>query len=58
MAEREAVVVGAVRTPVGKRGGVLSAWHPVDLLGHTLRHLVERAGVDPRAGRVGGRSSG
>ena len=47
MTGREAVIVGAVRTPVGKRGGVLSAWHPADLLGHTLRHLVERTGIDP-----------
>lgn len=44
---REAVIVGAVRTPVGRRGGVLSRWHPVDLLGRTLRNLVDRAGVDP-----------
>jgi acetyl-CoA C-acetyltransferase len=44
---REAVIVGAVRTPVGKRGGSLSQWHPADLLGHTLRNLVERAGIDP-----------
>ncbi|MBC2640187.1 MULTISPECIES: thiolase family protein [unclassified Rhodococcus (in: high G+C Gram-positive bacteria)] len=47
MTGREAVIVGAVRTPVGKRGGVLSAWHPADLLGHTLRHLVDRTGIDP-----------
>jgi acetyl-CoA acyltransferase len=47
MNTREAVIVGAVRTPVGKRGGALSAWHPVDLLGHTLRNLVERTGIDP-----------
>ncbi|MCT7293958.1 thiolase family protein (plasmid) [Rhodococcus pyridinivorans] len=47
MSMREAVIVGAVRTPVGKRGGALSAWHPADLLGHTLRHLVERTGIDP-----------
>lgn len=46
MTVREAVIVGAVRTPVGKRGGALSQWHPVDLLGHTLRHLVERTGID------------
>lgn len=42
----EAVIVGAVRTPVGKRGGVLARWHPADLLGRTLRELVERAGID------------
>jgi acetyl-CoA C-acetyltransferase len=47
MTAREAVIVEAVRTPVGKRGGVLSAWHPADLLGHTLRILMQRSGVDP-----------
>lgn len=47
MTVREAVIVGAVRTPVGRRGGALRAWHPADLLGHTLRHLVDRTGVDP-----------
>lgn len=47
MKAREAVIVGAVRTPVGKRGGALSAWHPVDLLGQTLRNLVERSEIDP-----------
>jgi acetyl-CoA acyltransferase len=41
------VIVGAVRTPVGRRGGVLSRWHPVDLLGETLRNLVARSKVDP-----------
>lgn len=43
----EAVIVGAVRTPVGRRGGALSAWHPVDLLGATIADLVERADVAP-----------
>ena len=47
---REAVVVEAVRTPVGRRGGALSSWHPADLLGHILAALVERTGLDP--GRV------
>jgi acetyl-CoA C-acetyltransferase len=46
MPVREAVIVEAVRTPVGRRGGVLQQWHPVDLLGQTLRTLVDRAGVD------------
>lgn len=46
---REAVIVGAVRTPVGRRGGALSRWHPADLLGETLRQLVERAHIDPAA---------
>lgn len=44
---REAVIVDAVRTPVGKRDGALKHWHPVDLLGHTLRVLVQRNRLDP-----------
>jgi acetyl-CoA acyltransferase len=44
---REAVIVDIVRTAFGKRKGSLSGWHPTDLLGFTLRHLVVRAGVDP-----------
>ena len=44
---REAVLVGAVRTPIGKRGGALAGWHPTDLLAAALRALVERTGVDP-----------
>ena len=44
---REAVLVGAVRTPIGKRGGALAGWHPTDLLGHALQALVERTGIDP-----------
>ncbi|MEV7005393.1 acetyl-CoA C-acetyltransferase [Streptosporangium sp. NPDC051022] len=45
----EAYIVGAVRTPIGKKKGGLSAVHPVDLAAHTLRALVERTGVDPSA---------
>ncbi|MFM9446476.1 thiolase family protein [Streptomyces acidiscabies] len=46
---RDAVIVEAVRTPVGKGkpGGSLSHVHPVDLLAHTLRTLVDRSGIDP-----------
>ena len=44
---REAVVVEAVRTPLGKRGGKLKDWHPVDLLAETLGELVARTGIDP-----------
>src|ERR1700680_2484076 len=44
---REAVIVDTVRTPIGKRKGALAGWHPTDLLGFTLRGLLERAGVDP-----------
>ncbi|GAA1094608.1 MULTISPECIES: thiolase family protein [Mycobacteriales] len=46
-ANNEAVIVGAVRTPVGRRNGILSGWHPVDLLGATIAELVQRAAIDP-----------
>lgn len=42
----EAVVVEAVRSPIGKRGGALAALHPVDLLAQVLRALVDRVGLD------------
>ena len=47
--DRDAVIVGAVRTPVGKgkANGALHGVLPVDLLAHSLRELVERTGVDP-----------
>jgi acetyl-CoA acyltransferase len=44
---REAVIVEAIRTPIGKRKGALAGWHPTDLLGHTLNALFERTGIDP-----------
>jgi acetyl-CoA acyltransferase len=44
---REAVIVEAVRTPVGKKNGSLSGWHPVDLLAEILKAAVERTGIDP-----------
>jgi len=44
---REAVVVEAVRTPIGKRGGALSGAHAVDLSADVLRALAERAAIDP-----------
>ncbi len=44
---RDAVIVEAVRTPVGKRNGGLSGVHPADLSAHVLDALVQRAGVDP-----------
>ncbi|RYF51513.1 MAG: thiolase family protein, partial [Comamonadaceae bacterium] len=43
---REAVIIDAVRTPVGRHGGVLAHWHPTDLLALTLRTLVDRSGVN------------
>jgi acetyl-CoA acyltransferase len=44
---REAVIVEAVRTPVGKKEGKLAGWHPVDLLAEVLNAAVERSGIDP-----------
>ncbi|MGH2686850.1 MAG: thiolase family protein [Actinomycetota bacterium] len=44
---REAVIVEAVRTPVGKKNGKLSGWHPVDLLAEVLNAAIERTGIDP-----------
>ncbi|RVW06011.1 thiolase family protein [Rhodococcus spongiicola] len=51
---RDAVIVEAVRTPIGrgkssaaKPGGALHGIHPVDLLAHSLSTLVERTGVNP-----------
>ena len=48
-AVRDAIIVGAVRTPVGKGkpSGALYGVHPTDLLAHSLRALVEQTGVDP-----------
>ncbi|WP_433536215.1 thiolase family protein [Micromonospora sp. CA-249363] len=43
----DAVIVGAVRTPVGRRKGGLAGVHPVDLSAHVLRALAERTGLDP-----------
>jgi acetyl-CoA acyltransferase len=47
MEVREAVIVDVVRTAFGKRKGALAGWHPADLLGFTLRGLLDRTGVDP-----------
>ncbi|WP_396454589.1 thiolase family protein [Actinomadura sp.] len=46
---RDAVIVEAVRTPLGKgkANGFLHGDHPADLLARTLKSLVERAGIDP-----------
>lgn len=44
---RETVIVGAVRTPVGKRNGGLSDQHAADLSALVLNEVVERTGVDP-----------
>jgi acetyl-CoA acetyltransferase family protein len=43
----EALIIDGVRTPIGKFGGALSGVRPDDLLAHTYRALVARAGIDP-----------
>jgi acetyl-CoA C-acetyltransferase len=42
-------IIDAVRAPVGRRRGGLSAVHPADLGAHSIRALVERTSVDPAA---------
>jgi acetyl-CoA C-acetyltransferase len=42
-----AVIVEAVRTPVGKRGGALSGLHAAEILGAAQAALLDRAGIDP-----------
>ena len=44
---REAWIVEAVRTPIGRRGGVLGGVRPDDLAALVVRAAVERSGVDP-----------
>jgi acetyl-CoA acyltransferase len=46
---RDAVIAGAVRTPVGKRNGSYAAVHPAAMSSYVLRALAERTGVDPAA---------
>jgi len=43
----EAYIVGAVRTPIGKRNGGLAPVHPADLAAHVLTELIARTGADP-----------
>ncbi len=47
MTQREAVIVEAVRTAVGRRNGRLKDWHPVDLMAQVLSALVQRTGLEP-----------
>ncbi|MFE4132801.1 thiolase family protein [Peribacillus sp. YIM B13482] len=44
---REVVIVEGIRTPVGRRNGVLKDVRPDDLAGEVLRKLIEKAGIDP-----------
>jgi acetyl-CoA C-acetyltransferase len=43
----EVVIVEAVRTPIGRRGGGLATMHSADLLAEALKALIERSGIDP-----------
>lgn len=45
---REAVIVEAVRTPVGRRKGKLANFHPIDLGAAVLRELINRTKIDPQ----------
>jgi acetyl-CoA acyltransferase len=42
-----ALIIDAVRTPVGRRNGMLSHWHPADLLSEVIGALVARTGIEP-----------
>jgi len=42
-----AVIVEAVRTPIGRRRGALAGLHPAELLGYAQTAVLERAGLDP-----------
>jgi acetyl-CoA acyltransferase len=43
----EAVIIDAVRTPIGALGGILASVRPDDLAAHILKALVERTQIDP-----------
>jgi acetyl-CoA acyltransferase len=43
----DALLIDAVRTPMGRRKGMLAGWHPADLLSEVLTAAVGRAGIDP-----------
>jgi 3-oxoadipyl-CoA thiolase len=47
MQQHEAVIVGYIRSPVGRYGGALAMLRPDSLAAHVLRALVERTGIDP-----------
>ncbi|MEY4165629.1 MAG: hypothetical protein RL419_1471 [Actinomycetota bacterium] len=44
---RSVVIVDALRTPIGRRGGGLASMHPADLLGAVQKGLMDRVGIDP-----------
>ena len=43
----EAVILDALRTPIGKKDGALAQWRPDDLAGEVMSALVKRNGIDP-----------
>src|SRR4051795_7237861 len=43
----EVVIVEAVRSPIGRRGGGLSTFHSADLLSIVQKELIDRSGIDP-----------
>jgi acetyl-CoA C-acetyltransferase len=47
MSARNVVIVDAVRTPVGRRGGGLSTMHPANVLAAVQQAVIERSGIDP-----------
>ena len=44
---RSVVIVDALRTPIGRRGGGLSSLHPAEVLARVQQHLIDRSGIDP-----------
>jgi acetyl-CoA C-acetyltransferase len=46
---RDPVLIDVVRTPIGKRGGLLSTRHAAEVLGHVQRAVLERSGIEPEA---------
>src|SRR5215217_751693 len=42
-----AVIVDAVRTPIGRKNGALADVHPVDLTAHVLDAILQRTGLEP-----------
>ena len=49
MAASEAYVIDAVRTAVGKKGGALAGYHPIDLGVEAYRGIFARNDIDPAA---------
>jgi acetyl-CoA acetyltransferase len=43
----EALIIDAIRTPIGALGGALAAVRPDDLAAHVIKAILERTGIDP-----------